>query len=79
MDVLRRAFELCERGNRSARVRGERMVDLEEQRLVGLDDQWAISHEELFSAEHCGPPGPEGRVPRNRVSDFVDHRSGGKR
>ena len=45
MDVLRRAFELCERGDGRTRIGRERMVDLEEQRLVGLDNKWAICHE----------------------------------
>ena len=48
VDVLRRAFELGEGGDRRARLGGSRVVDLEQQSLVGLDDQWPVGHDASF-------------------------------
>ena len=44
MDVLGRALELGERGDRLARLGRGGVVDLEEESLVRLDDEWAVIH-----------------------------------
>ena len=44
VDVLGRALQLGERGDRGARRAGQLVVDFEQHRLVGLHDQGAVGH-----------------------------------
>ena len=68
VDVLGRALQLGERGDRRARRAGLLVVDFEQHRLVGLHDQGAVGHFVHYPAPtsqraECGPL----RLPTSRI------------